>query len=113
MSSSTVQRIWVARGIQPHRVETFKLSRDPEFEEKHARWENGNRSEAGPAKFHFVKGFHRSLELFGQHVFRAGGVVIKLGDEVIAAIGVGGAPAAKDDEVCARAGIDKIRGRLK
>ena len=34
VSSSTVQRIWSARGIKPHRVETFKLSGDPKFEEK-------------------------------------------------------------------------------
>ncbi len=34
VSSSTVQRIWSARGIKPHRVETFKLSSDPRFEEK-------------------------------------------------------------------------------
>src|SRR5436190_567085 len=34
VSPSTVQRIWSARGIQPHRVETFKLSNDPDFEEK-------------------------------------------------------------------------------
>ena len=34
VSPATVQRIWSARGIQPHRVETFKLSNDPNFEEK-------------------------------------------------------------------------------
>ena len=34
VSSSTVQRVWSARGIRPHRVETFKLSKDPRFEEK-------------------------------------------------------------------------------
>jgi transposase len=34
VSSSTVQRIWSARGIKPHRVKTFKLSNDPRFEEK-------------------------------------------------------------------------------
>ncbi len=34
VGSSTVQRIWSARGIKPHRVETFKLSNDPRFEEK-------------------------------------------------------------------------------
>ena len=34
VSSSTVQRIWSARNIRPHRVETFKLSNDPRFEEK-------------------------------------------------------------------------------
>jgi transposase len=31
---STVQRIWHAFGLQPHRVETFKLSSDPLFVEK-------------------------------------------------------------------------------
>jgi uncharacterized protein GlcG (DUF336 family) len=46
-------------------------------------------------------------------LFRAGGVVIKQGDEVIGAIGVGGAPAAAQDEACANAGIDKIRDRIK
>lgn len=45
-------------------------------------------------------------------IFRAGGLTIKLGDEVIGAIGVGGAPTAAADEACARAGLDKIRDRL-
>jgi transposase len=34
VSPATVQRIWSARGLQPHRVETFKLSGDPNFEKK-------------------------------------------------------------------------------
>src|ERR1700694_3722500 len=34
VSPATVQRIWSARGVQPHRLETFKLSNDPRFEEK-------------------------------------------------------------------------------
>jgi len=34
VSSATVQRIWAARGLKPHRVETFKLSNDPKFEDK-------------------------------------------------------------------------------
>jgi len=34
VSHMTVQRIWDAHGLQPHRVETFKLSKDPEFVEK-------------------------------------------------------------------------------
>ncbi len=34
VSRSTVQRIWDAHGLQPHRVETFKLSTDPAFVEK-------------------------------------------------------------------------------
>ena len=34
VSHSTVQKIWAARGLKPHRVQTFKLSKDPRFEEK-------------------------------------------------------------------------------
>ncbi len=34
VSPATVQRIWSARGLKPHRAETFKLSNDPQFEEK-------------------------------------------------------------------------------
>lgn len=34
VSSATVQRIWDAHGLKPHRVRTFKLSRDPKFVEK-------------------------------------------------------------------------------
>ena len=34
VSPMTVQRIWKARRLQPHRVEHFKLSRDRHFEEK-------------------------------------------------------------------------------
>lgn len=34
VSSATVQRIWKARGLQPHRVKTFKMSNDAHFEEK-------------------------------------------------------------------------------
>jgi transposase len=34
IGKDTVARIWRARGIRPHRVETFKVSTDPAFEEK-------------------------------------------------------------------------------
>ncbi len=34
LSSATVHRIWQKYGLQPHRVETFKFSRDPEFDAK-------------------------------------------------------------------------------
>ena len=34
VSPATVQRIWDAHGLQPHRTHTFKLSRDKRFVEK-------------------------------------------------------------------------------
>ena len=36
LSSATVHRIWQKYALQPHRVETFKFSRDPEFDSKMA-----------------------------------------------------------------------------
>lgn len=42
-----------------------------------------------------------------------GGVPIKVGNEVIGAVGVGGAPSGHLDEQCAMAGIDKVKELLK
>ncbi|MDN4590904.1 hypothetical protein DBA29_20705 [Xenophilus aerolatus] len=41
-----------------------------------------------------------------------GGVPIKAGNEVIGAVGVGGAPGGHLDEQCANAGIEKVRAAL-
>ena len=42
-----------------------------------------------------------------------GALLIRAGDEAIAAIGVGGAPGGNLDEACAKAGVDAIGDRLK
>ena len=42
-----------------------------------------------------------------------GGIVIKVGDEVVGAIGASGAPGGDLDDACARAGLDKIKDQLK
>jgi uncharacterized protein GlcG (DUF336 family) len=46
-------------------------------------------------------------------LFFGGGVVIRMGDKVMGAIGACGAPGAKLDDNCVRAGLEKIRDRLK
>jgi uncharacterized protein GlcG (DUF336 family) len=46
-------------------------------------------------------------------ILLGGGIVIKVGDEVVGAIGAAGAPGANLDEACARAGLDQIRDQLK
>jgi uncharacterized protein GlcG (DUF336 family) len=43
----------------------------------------------------------------------AGGVLLKVGEDVVGAIGVGGAKGSEKDEACAVAGLKKIKGRLK
>lgn len=47
------------------------FGRDPEFEEKHQKWEAGGKTDREQEKFHFIKGFHRGLELFGQHALHS------------------------------------------
>ena len=42
-----------------------------------------------------------------------GGVPVKVGNEVIGAVGVGGAPGGHLDEQCAIAALDKVKEQLK
>lgn len=42
-----------------------------------------------------------------------GALPIKVGEDTIGAIGVSGAPGGEKDEVCAKAGIDKVADQLK
>jgi uncharacterized protein GlcG (DUF336 family) len=63
------------------------------------------RSKTGTVSSAFAKVPHLLLN--------AGGVVIKVGDEVIGAIGVSGAPGGDNDVVCAKAALEKIKDRMK
>jgi uncharacterized protein GlcG (DUF336 family) len=42
-----------------------------------------------------------------------GALPIKVGDEVIGAVGASGAPGGEKDEACVKAGIDKVTDQLK
>ena len=60
-----------------------------------------------------AKGELGTLQKLPHVMFFGGGVVIRVGEEVVGAIGASGAPGANLDDNCARAGLDKIRDRLK
>jgi hypothetical protein len=45
------------------------FGRDPEYDGKMHEWIVGGKQGKEPEKYHFVKGFERGLELFGQHRF--------------------------------------------
>lgn len=47
-----------------------------------------------------------------KHRPRAGALPLFVGNELIGAIGVGGAPGGDKDEACAQAGLNKIQSRL-
>jgi len=76
------------------------FGRDPEYEGKMLEWTSAGKEGKEPEKFHFVKGFERGLELFGQHCFsddgfrervRATGLFIMPGpNDVIALDALGG-----------------------
>jgi uncharacterized protein GlcG (DUF336 family) len=42
-----------------------------------------------------------------------GGLPIRVGDDVVGAVGVSGSPGGDKDEVCAKAGVDKVADELK
>jgi uncharacterized protein GlcG (DUF336 family) len=47
------------------------------------------------------------------YLLLGGGVPVKAGNEVIGAVGVGGAPGGNLDEQCAMAALDKVKDQLK
>lgn len=47
------------------------------------------------------------------YLLLGGGVPVKVGNEVIGAVGVGGAPGGQLDEQCAMAALDKVKDQLK
>jgi len=46
-------------------------------------------------------------------VANQGGLPIKVGSDVIGGVGVSGSPGGDKDEVCAKAGLDKVADQLK
>ena len=78
------------------------FGRDPEYEGKVHEWIGGGRQGNEPEKYHFVKGFQRGLELFGQHRLRdedirqrarETGLLVVLGPNDVIALEAIGAPA--------------------
>jgi uncharacterized protein GlcG (DUF336 family) len=47
------------------------------------------------------------------YLLLGGGVPVKVGNEVIGAVGVGGAPGGHLDEQCAMAALEKVKDQLK
>ncbi len=45
-------------------------------------------------------------------IMAPGGVLITFGEQTVGAIGVGGSSGPVNDELCAKAGIEKIKDRL-
>lgn len=55
----------------------------------------------------------RNLGQIPGFLLLGGGLPVRVGDEVIGAVGVGGAPNGQLDEECARAGVEKAQPGLR
>ena len=89
----------------PH---TVAASRDKAFTAASARNATGaiaENVEKNPAA--------RNMAAIEGFLLLGGGVPVKVGDEVIGAVGVGGAPGGHLDEECANAGIEKVKAKLR
>jgi len=91
-------------GTNPHTMEFARLKAYTARTFRIASGEIANRFKQDPA-------------YFAVHVPNAapsqGALPIKIGEEVIGAVGVSGAPGGDKDEACAKAGIDKVADQLK
>ena len=63
-----------------------------------------------------AKRYKEDPQLFMVHLSNVipaqGALPIKVGEDVVGAVGVSGSPGGEKDEVCAKAGIEKIKDRL-
>ena len=65
--------------------------------------QDGSQKNSAAANLVYIPGF----------LLLGGGVSIKVGNEVIGAVGVGGAPGGNLDEQCAMVALDKVKDQLK
>jgi uncharacterized protein GlcG (DUF336 family) len=111
VTATVVDRVGTVRAVQradnagPH---TLGASQQKAFTSASAKnttlamMENAQKNPAA-ATLVYIPGF----------LLVGGGVPVKVGNEVIGAVGVGGAPGGNFDEQCAMAGIDKVKELLK
>lgn len=111
VTATVVDRAGVTRAVLradragPH---TVAASRDKAFTAASARNATAAMAEGvekNPAQ--------RNVAAIEGFLLLGGGVPVKIGDEVIGAVGVGGAPNGLIDEECANAGIEKVKAKLR
>ena len=111
VTATVVDRAGVVRAVQradnagPHTLEASRLKAYTSASAKTntlAIMENAQKN-PGAANLVYIPGY----------LLLGGGVPVRVGNEVIGAVGVGGAPGGQIDEQCAVAGLDKIKDQLK
>ena len=91
-------------GTSPHTIEMARRKAFTARTFRQTTIEFAKRTETGPGA---------ALRNVTDVIAAGGGVPIKVGEDVIGAIGVSGAPGGDKDEVCANTGIAKVTDQLK
>lgn len=103
--AGTVRAVQRADNAGPHTLEASRLKAYTSASAKNNTLAIMEISQKNPAA--------ANLGQIPGYLLLGGGVPVKVGNEVIGAVGVGGAPAGNLDEQCALAGIAKVQDLLK
>lgn len=103
--AGTVRAVQRADNAGPHTLEASRLKAYTSASAKNSTLAIMEASQKNPAA--------ANLGSIPGYLLLGGGVPVKAGDEVIGAVGVGGAPGGHLDEQCAVAAIAKVQSQLK
>ncbi len=111
VTATVVDRAGLVRAVLradragPHTVEASKAKAYTSASARNATTAIMENAEKNPAARHLaaIDGF----------LLLGGGLPVKAGEEVIGAVGVGGAPGGHIDEECAKAALDAVAAKLK
>jgi len=111
VSATVVDRAGTVRAVQradnagPHTLEASRLKAYTSASAKNTTLAMMEGAQKNPAAANLV--------YIPGYLLLGGGVPVKVGNEVIGAVGVGGAPGGHLDEQCAVAAIAKVQDQLK
>jgi len=103
--AGTVRAVQRADNAGPHTLEASRLKAYTSASAKNTTLAIMEASQKNPAA--------ANLGSIPGYLLLGGGVPVKVGNEVIGAVGVGGAPGGHLDEQCAVAAIAKVQDQLK
>ena len=103
--AGTVRAVQRADNAGPHTLEASRLKAYTSASAKNTSLAMMENAQKNPASANLVH--------IPGYLLLGGGVPVKVGNEVIGAVGVGGAPGGHLDEQCAMAALAKVQDQLK
>ncbi len=103
--AGTVRAVQRADNAGPHTLDSSRLKAYTSASAKNSTLAIMEGAQKNPASTNLVN--------IPGYLLLGGGVPVKVGNEVIGAVGVGGAPGGQLDEQCAMTALDKVKDLLK